>query len=118
VTARLIPLTPALSVHVDPRRCDFDRLTDVDLELGRRVRDVLVAENLVAFLPDPSPEAAVAARTCGGSSLRVELPMLGGWLRFGLPGPRAASTATLSGGGPSDHRPQRPPAAGGAPAAG
>ncbi len=52
--------------HVDPRRCDFDRLTDVDLELGRRVRDVLVAENLVAFLPDPSPEAVVAARTCGG----------------------------------------------------
>jgi hypothetical protein len=55
-----------VSVHVDPRRCDFDRLTDVDLELGRRVRDVLVAENLVAFLPDPSPETVVAARTCGG----------------------------------------------------
>jgi hypothetical protein len=64
VSAQLVPLTSTLSVQVDPRRCTFDRLGDVDLELGRRVRDGLVAENLAAFLPDPSPPAQVAARTC------------------------------------------------------
>jgi len=64
VSAQLVPLTSSLRVHVDPRRCTFDRLGDVDLELGRRVRDGLVAENLVALLPDPSPPAQVAARTC------------------------------------------------------
>jgi hypothetical protein len=53
-----------LTIQVDPRRCNFDRLGDVDLELGRRVRDALVAENLAALLPDPSPPAQVAARTC------------------------------------------------------
>jgi hypothetical protein len=66
VTAQLVPLTSILRVHVDPRRCNFDRLADVDLELGRRVRDALVTENLAAFLPDPSPPAPVAARTCSG----------------------------------------------------
>jgi hypothetical protein len=66
MTAQLVPLTPVLSVQVDRRRCDFDRLIDVDLELGRRVRDVLVADNLAAFLPDPSPETIAAARTCTG----------------------------------------------------
>jgi len=64
VSAQLVPLTSSLRVHVDPRRCTFDRPGDVDLELGRRVRDGLVAENLVALLPDPSPPAQVAARTC------------------------------------------------------
>ncbi len=64
MSAQLVPLTSSLRVHVDPRRCTFDRLGDVDLELGRRVRDGLVAENLVALLPDPSPPAQVAARTC------------------------------------------------------
>jgi hypothetical protein len=64
VSAQLVPLTSTLGVHVDPRRCTFDRLGDVDLELGRRVRDGFVAENLAAFLPDPSPPAQVAARTC------------------------------------------------------
>jgi hypothetical protein len=63
VSAQLVPLTSSLRVHVDPRRCTFDRLGDVDLELGRRVRDGLVAENLAAFLPDPSPPAPIAART-------------------------------------------------------
>jgi hypothetical protein len=63
VSAQLVPLTSTLGVQVDPRRCNFDRLADVDLELGRRVRDALVAENLAAFLPDPSPPAQVAART-------------------------------------------------------
>jgi hypothetical protein len=63
--AQLVPLTSILSVHVDPRRCNFNRLTDVDWELGRRARDALVAENLAAFLPDLSTEAA-AARTCSG----------------------------------------------------
>jgi len=62
--AQLVPLTSSLSVHVDPRRCTFDRLGDVDLELGRRARDALVTENLAAFLPDPSPPAPIAARTC------------------------------------------------------
>jgi hypothetical protein len=66
VSAQLVPLTSSLTVHVDPRRCNFDRLGDVDLELGRRVRDGLVAENLAAFLPDPSPPTKVAARTCSG----------------------------------------------------
>jgi hypothetical protein len=64
VSAQLVPLTSSLGVHVDPRRCTFDRLGDVDLELGRRVRDGLVAENLAALLPDPSPPVQVAARTC------------------------------------------------------
>jgi hypothetical protein len=64
VSAQLVPLTSSLGVHVDPRRCTFDRLGDVDLELGRRVRDGLVAENLAAFVPDPSRPAQVAARTC------------------------------------------------------
>jgi hypothetical protein len=64
VSAQLVPLTSTLTVQVDPRRCTFDRLGDVDLELGRRVRDGLVAENLAAFLPDPSPPAPTAARTC------------------------------------------------------
>ncbi len=64
MTAQLVPVTSTLSVHVDPRRCNFDRLGDVDLELGRRVRDGLVAENLAALLPDPSPPAPTAARTC------------------------------------------------------
>ena len=64
MSAQLVPVTSSLRVHVDPRRCTFDRLGDVDLELGRRVRDGLVAENLVALLPDPSPPAQVAARTC------------------------------------------------------
>jgi hypothetical protein len=62
VSAQLVPLTSSLRVHVDPRGCTFDRLGDVDLELGRRVRDGFVAENLAAFLPDPSPPAQVAAR--------------------------------------------------------
>jgi hypothetical protein len=66
VTAELVPLTQTLSAQVDPRRCDFDRLIDVDLEVGRRVRDVLVAENLAAFLPDPSAETVAAARRCSG----------------------------------------------------
>jgi hypothetical protein len=66
VSAQLVPLTSIVGVHVDPRRCTFDRLGDVDLELGRRVRDALVAENLAAFLPDPSPPAPIAARTCSG----------------------------------------------------
>ena len=64
MSAELVPLTSILRVQVDPRRCTFDRLGDVDLELGRRVRDGLVAENLAAFLPDPSPPASIAARTC------------------------------------------------------
>jgi hypothetical protein len=64
VSAQLVPLTSILRVRVDPRRCTFDRLGDVDLELGRRARDGLVTENLAAFLPDPSPPAQVAARTC------------------------------------------------------
>jgi hypothetical protein len=64
VSAQLVRLTSSLGVQVDPRRCNFDRLGDVDLELGRRVRDGLVAENLAAFLPDSSPPAQVAARTC------------------------------------------------------
>jgi hypothetical protein len=64
VSAQLVPLTSTLTIQVDPRRCNFDRLGDVDLELGRRVRDALVAENLAALLPDPSPPAQVAARTC------------------------------------------------------
>jgi hypothetical protein len=64
VTVQLVPLTSTLRVHVDPRRCNVDRLVDVDLELGRRVRDGLVAENLAAFLPDPSPPAPTATRTC------------------------------------------------------
>jgi hypothetical protein len=64
--AQLIPLTSTLSVHIDPRRCNLDRLADVDLELGRRVRDALVAENLAGLLPDPSPPAPIAARTCSG----------------------------------------------------
>jgi len=64
VTAQLVPLTPVLSVHVDPRQRAFDRLVDVDLEVGRRVSDGLVAENLAAFLPDPAPETIAAARTC------------------------------------------------------
>jgi hypothetical protein len=64
VTGQLLPLTSILSVQVDRRRCNFDRLADVDLELGRRVRDGLVAENLAAFLPDPSPSASIPARTC------------------------------------------------------
>jgi hypothetical protein len=66
MTAQPVPLTPLPSVQVDPRRCDFDRLVEVDLELGRRVRDVLVADNLPGFLPDPSPETVAAARTCSG----------------------------------------------------
>ncbi len=66
MTGQLVPLTSTLSVQVDRRRCNFDRLGDVDLELGRRVRDGLVAENLAAFLPDPSPPAPIAARTCSG----------------------------------------------------
>jgi len=66
VSAQLVPLTWILRVHVDPRRCNFDRLTEVDLELGRRVRDGFVAENLAAFLPNPSPPASTAARTCSG----------------------------------------------------
>ena len=66
MSAQLVPLTSSLRVHVDPRRRDFDRLVDVDLELGRRVRDGLVAENLAAFLPDPSPPAPIAAWTCSG----------------------------------------------------
>ena len=64
MTVQLVPLTSTLRVHVDLRRCNVDRLVDVDLELGRRVRDGLVAENLAAFLPDPSPPAPIAARTC------------------------------------------------------
>jgi hypothetical protein len=64
VSGQVVPLTSILGVRVDPRRCNFDRLGDVDLELGRRVRDGLVAENLAALLPDPSPPAQVAARTC------------------------------------------------------
>jgi hypothetical protein len=64
VTAQLVPLTSVLRGQVDLRRCDFDRLADVDLEVGGRVRDGLVAENLAAFLPDPSPPGPVAARTC------------------------------------------------------
>ncbi len=65
MSAQLAPPTSNLRVYVDPRRCNFDRLGDVDLELGRRVRDGLVAENLAAFLPDDSsPPAQVAARTC------------------------------------------------------
>jgi hypothetical protein len=64
--AQLVPLTSTLRVQVDPRRCNLDRLGDVDLELGRRVRDALVAENLAAFLPDPSMPAQVAARTWSG----------------------------------------------------
>jgi hypothetical protein len=66
MTVQLVQLTPTLSVQVDPRRCDFDRLVDVDLELGRRVRDGLVAENLAGFLPDPAPELLAVARTCSG----------------------------------------------------
>ncbi len=69
MSAQLVPLTSVLRVHVDPRRCNFDRLGDVDLELGHRVRDALVAENLAAFLPDPSPPAQVAARTCSGIAI-------------------------------------------------
>ena len=69
MTAQLIPLTSILRVQVDPRRCNFDRLVDVDLELGRRVRDGLVAENLAAFLPDPSPPAPTAARTCSAITI-------------------------------------------------
>jgi hypothetical protein len=65
-TTQLVPLTSALRAQVDPRRCNFDRLGDVDLELGRRVRDGLVAENLAAFLPDPPLPAPIAARTCSG----------------------------------------------------
>jgi hypothetical protein len=66
MTAQRVPRTAIPSVQVDPRRCDFDRLGDVDLELGRRVREVLVADNLAAFLPDPSPETIAAAHTCSG----------------------------------------------------
>jgi hypothetical protein len=66
VNGQLVPLTSTLTVQVDPRRCTFDRLGDIDLELGRRVRDGLVAENLAAFLPDPSPPTKVAASTCSG----------------------------------------------------
>ncbi len=66
MTVQLVPLTSTLRAHVDPRRCNFDRLVDVDLELGRRVRDGLVAENLAAFLPDPSQPAPIAARMCSG----------------------------------------------------
>jgi hypothetical protein len=64
VSAQLERLTSSLRVHVDPRHCNFDRLGDVDLELGRRVRDGFVTENLAAFLPDPSMPASTAARTC------------------------------------------------------
>jgi hypothetical protein len=67
--AQLVPLTSILSVQVDPRGCNFDRLGEVDLELGRRVRDGLVVENLAAFLPDPSPPAPIAARTCSGIAI-------------------------------------------------
>jgi hypothetical protein len=66
VSAQLVPLTSILSVYVDPRRCNFDRLADVDLELGRRLRDALVAENLASFLPDPASPEPIAARTCSG----------------------------------------------------
>lgn len=67
MTAQPAPRTSATpSRRVDMRRCDFDRLVDVDLELGRRVRDVLVADNLAGFLPDPTPELIAAARTCSG----------------------------------------------------
>jgi hypothetical protein len=69
VSAQLVPLPSILTIQVDPRRCNFDRLGDVDLELGRRVRDGLVAENLAAFLPDPSPPAPIAART--GNAIAV-----------------------------------------------
>jgi hypothetical protein len=71
VSAQLVPLTSTVGVQVDPRGCTFDRLGDVDLELGRRVRDGLVAENLAAFLPDPSPPAQVAARTCSGIAVAM-----------------------------------------------
>ena len=65
MSAQLVPLTSTLTVHVDPRRCTFDRLGDVDLELGRRARDGLVAENLAAFLPGRGHTVVqVAARTC------------------------------------------------------
>jgi len=69
VTVQLVPLTSTLRVHVDLRRCNVDRLVDVDLELGRRVRDGLVAENLAAFLPDPSAPAPIAARTCSAIAI-------------------------------------------------
>jgi hypothetical protein len=61
-----MPLASALSVQATQRRCDVDRLVDVDLELGQRVRDGLVTENLASFLADPSPETTAAARTCSG----------------------------------------------------
>jgi hypothetical protein len=69
VSAQLVPLSAALHVHVDPRRCDFDRLVDVDLELGCRVRDGLVAENLAGILPDSVPPAPTAARTCSAITI-------------------------------------------------
>jgi len=69
VSAQLVPLPLILSVRADPRRCDFDRLVDVDLELGRRVRDGLVAENLAAFLLDPAPPAPTAAPICSGIAI-------------------------------------------------
>jgi hypothetical protein len=66
VTGQRVPLTPDPRRRVDLRCCDFDRLVDVDLALGRHVRDVLVADNLAAFLPDPTPETIAAARMCSG----------------------------------------------------
>jgi hypothetical protein len=69
VSPQLLPLTPILSVQLDLRRCDFDRLADVDLELGRRVRDGLIAENLAGFLPDPTRATSTAARTCSAIAI-------------------------------------------------
>ena len=69
MTPQLVPLTSTLSLHVDPRRCNFDRLADVDLELGRRVRDALVTENLATFLPDPATPGAIAAEVCSAIAI-------------------------------------------------